>query len=133
MNKEIERLATLPWTVEMRRNHDGSIFARIIELPGCMTEGANRQKALRNLDEALRLWLAVEMEQGAFIPIPLGAKAYSGKFMVRTSPVVHRLAAEAAEHHGVSLNEFASEAIALLASGAIPKPTRRSRRSTPVD
>lgn len=64
MNREIERLATLPWTVEMRRSHDGSIFARIVELPGCMTEGADRQKALRNLDEALRLWLAVELSEG---------------------------------------------------------------------
>jgi len=109
----------------MRRNHDGSIFARIVELPGCMTEGADRHEALHNLDQALRLWLATELERGASIPTPLGAKAYSGKFTVRTSPVVHRLAAETAEHLGVSLNEFASEAIALLAGGAMPTPTHR--------
>lgn len=35
---EIERLLGLPWTVELRRNHDGTFFARVVELPGCMTE-----------------------------------------------------------------------------------------------
>lgn len=130
VEREVERLAALPWTVEMRRNHDGSMFARVVELFGCMTEGADREATLRNLDNALRLWLATELERGAHIPAPLGTKDYSGKFMVRTSPLVHRMAAETAERLGVSLNEFAGEAIALLASGAMPTPAYRSRSRT---
>jgi predicted HicB family RNase H-like nuclease len=46
------------------------------------------------------------------IPEPLSAKKYSGKFMVRVPPEVHRhLAMEAAES-GVSLNRLASAKLA---------------------
>lgn len=105
---EIERLLGLPWTVELRRNHDGTFFARVVELPGCMTEGAEEHKALRNLRKAQELWLVTEVACGASIPEPGPAHQYSGKFTVRTSSLVHRLAAETAKRLGVSLNEFAS-------------------------
>ncbi len=36
---EIERLLGLPWTVELRRNHDGTFFARVVELPGTRRRG----------------------------------------------------------------------------------------------
>jgi predicted HicB family RNase H-like nuclease len=46
------------------------------------------------------------------IPDPISAKKYSGKFMVRVPPEVHRhLAIEAAES-GVSLNRIASAKLA---------------------
>ena len=46
------------------------------------------------------------------IPSPLAARNYSGKFMVRVPPEVHRhLAIEAAES-GVSLNRIASAKLA---------------------
>jgi predicted HicB family RNase H-like nuclease len=49
---------------------------------------------------------------GEHIPEPLSAKKYSGKFMVRVPPEVHRhLAMEAAES-GVSLNRLASAKLA---------------------
>ncbi len=128
--RTVHHYAALPWTKELRRNTDGSVFARIVELPGCMSEGANEQEALRNLSEALELWLETELERGAPIPEPLGAsRPYSGKFTVRTSPLVHRLAAEAAADLGVSLNEFASEALALAAGASVP--LRRARGPAP--
>lgn len=47
-------------------------------------------------------------ESGESVPEPLSTKQYSGKFMVRIPPEVHRrLALEAAEA-GVSLNRLAS-------------------------
>ena len=46
------------------------------------------------------------------IPEPLASRAFSGKFMVRTPPDVHRrLAIEAAEA-GVSLNRFVTAKLA---------------------
>ena len=46
------------------------------------------------------------------VPEPYSAKKYSGKFMVRVPPEVHRhLAVEAAES-GVSLNRLASAKLA---------------------
>lgn len=128
-DREIRRYARMPWTKELRRDADGSVFARVVELPGCMTTGADEVEALARLDTALELWLEVELEQGHTIPEPLPpARDYSGKFTIRTSPLVHRLAANAAEGMGVSLNEFASEALAIAAGAAAPLRRIRSPR-----
>ncbi len=53
--------------------------------------------------------VVTDMEKtGEEIPEPLAERHFSGKFMVRVPPVVHRsLAVEAAEA-GVSLNRLAS-------------------------
>jgi len=127
---QIERLLTLPWTVELRRNHDGTFFARIVELPGCMTEGADEPEALRNLRGAQALWIENELARGASIPEPRASRQHSGKFTVRTSPLIHRLAAETARRLGVSLNEFASEALALTvgAHAGVPRGDGKARR-----
>lgn len=132
--ERVSRLVDLPWTVELRRNSDGTFFARIVELPGCMTEGPTQEEAVAHLREALELWLETELARGASIPAPQTERTYSGTFTVRTSPLVHRLAAGAAERLGVSLNEFASEALALAAGASgwkVPTPRRAAGRSAP--
>jgi len=113
IRQEVKRLAVLPWTLELRRNQDGSYFARVLELPGCMTEGRNELQALK---------------RGATIPLPIDGRRFSGKFTVRTSPLMHRLATENARRLGVSLNEFASEALALAAGGALRLDGKASRQ-----
>ncbi len=51
-------------------------------------------------------------KSGEKIPTPFSTRHYSGKFMVRVPPEVHRhLATEAAES-GVSLNRIASAKLA---------------------
>ena len=107
-----------------------------MEVSWHMTSGADEVEALARLDAALarldaalELWLEVELEQGHAIPEPLpAARDYSGKFTIRTSPLVHRLAADAAEGMGVSLNEFASEALAIAAGAAAPLRRVRAPR-----
>ena len=128
IGQEVKRLALLPWTLELRRNQDGSYFARVLELPGCMTEGPNELQALKRLHEATLLWLETELERGATIPRPIDGRRFSGKFTVRTSPLMHRLATETARRLGVSLNEFASEALALAAGGALRLDGKASRQ-----
>ena len=51
-------------------------------------------------------------ENGEPVPVPIAVRPYSGKFMVRVPPEVHRhLALEAAEA-GVSLNRMAGVKLA---------------------
>lgn len=45
---------------------------------------------------------------GEVVPEPLGGKQYSGKFMVRIPPEIHRKLAIQAAEAGVSLNRLAS-------------------------
>ncbi len=47
-------------------------------------------------------------EQNEPVPIPLSIKDFSGKFMVRIPPEVHRMLAIQATESGVSLNRLVS-------------------------
>ena len=47
-------------------------------------------------------------DNGETVPEPLSCKRYSGKFMVRVPPEVHRKIAIQAAENGVSLNRLAS-------------------------
>ena len=46
------------------------------------------------------------------IPIPISTRKYSGKFMVRIPPEVHRKLAEIAAEEGVSINRLVSARLA---------------------
>jgi predicted HicB family RNase H-like nuclease len=47
-------------------------------------------------------------ESGETVPQPIASRSYSGKFMVRVPPDVHRKLAVQAAEAGVSLNRIAS-------------------------
>ena len=47
-------------------------------------------------------------KSGEIIPEPIATRPYSGKFMVRVPPEVHRKLALKAAENGVSLNRLAS-------------------------
>ena len=51
-------------------------------------------------------------ESGEPLPEPLASRQYSGKFMVRVPPEVHRRLAIQAAESGVSLNRLASSKLA---------------------
>lgn len=112
LEAEVDRIVSLPYRRELVPNEDGTWFARIVELPGCMTEGDTQSEALVNLDDAMRSWVAVQLEDGDPIPPPSAAVKYSGKFMVRVAPTLHRDVAERAERESVSLNSFVMNALA---------------------
>jgi len=101
-----------PYTRELIKNEDGSWFARVMELQGCMSEGKTEKDALKNLDDAMRGWLEVAIEDGEAIPEPLGSRSFSGKFVVRVPRTMHRDLAKRAEVEGVSLNQVVVAALA---------------------
>jgi len=69
---------------------------------------ATPESALRGIRRVVGDAVADMEANGEPVPEPLAGKRYSGKFMVRAPPEVHRrLATEAAEE-GVSLNRLAS-------------------------
>jgi predicted RNase H-like HicB family nuclease len=110
--EEVRRRKALAYTRELTKNSDGTWFARIVEFPGCMTEGETTEEALSNLDDAMGLWIETRLEDGDSIPEPVSTDAYSGKFLVRVPKGLHREIARRAELEGVSLNLFVSVALA---------------------
>ena len=108
----IEAYAALPYTVELSRNADGTMFAAIPDLPGCVTEGHDAADALRMIEDAKRAWLTVALEDGQRIPLPRDLDDFSGKFVVRVPASMHRDLASAARREGVSLNTYVVSALA---------------------
>ncbi len=82
------------------------------EFPSLSWLSVDPEEAVRGV-RALVKDSVEEMEQnGEKIPKPISTRLFSGKFMIRVPPEVHRqLATEAAES-GVSLNRIASAKLA---------------------
>lgn len=112
MNKTLEYYVGLPYTIELRNTPGEGWFARVRELPGCMSQGGTSEDAMANIQEAMHLWLEVSLDHGDAIPEPRPEEEYSGKFVVRVPRSLHRELAEAAEQEGVSLNQYINTALA---------------------
>ena len=82
------------------------------EFPSLSWLAPTPEKALKGIRSVVRDCVADMRKNKEEIPLPLTARKFSGKFMVRVPPEVHRhLAIEAAES-GVSLNRIASAKLA---------------------
>ncbi|MBI4672233.1 MAG: type II toxin-antitoxin system HicB family antitoxin [Chloroflexi bacterium] len=55
---------------------DEAFVAEVPELPGCMAHGETQAAALKNINEAIQLWIDTAMEFGDPIPEPS-----SGRFV----------------------------------------------------
>ena len=53
---------------------DGVFVAEVPELPGCMAHGDTQETALRNVNQAMDLWLSTAQEFGDPIPEPRGER-----------------------------------------------------------
>ena len=53
---------------------DGVFAAEVPELPGCTAHGETREGAIRNINEAITLWIATSKEFGDPIPEPKGER-----------------------------------------------------------
>jgi antitoxin HicB len=68
--KNLEFYLNQNYTIELKPYGDGSYFARIQELPGCVAEGDNLEETMRNIEEAKEAWLECALEEGEEIPLP---------------------------------------------------------------
>ena len=57
------------WSAE-----DGAFIAEVPELPGCAAHGMTQEEALRNAQDAMRLWIDTAKEFGDPIPEPKGRR-----------------------------------------------------------
>ena len=60
------------WSVE-----DGAYVVDVPELPGCMAHGGTRQSALKNAEDAIKLWIKTANEDGAEIPLLRGRLVFA--------------------------------------------------------
>ena len=91
---------------------DGEFVGLCAEFPSLSWLAATPEKALKGIRSVVSDVVADMASAGEDIPMPYATRKYSGRFMVRVPPEVHRhLAIEAAES-GISLNRLASAKLA---------------------
>lgn len=110
--KDLNYYLSLPYTVELTREDETTWFARVAELPGCMTEADSLEEAGRMIQDAMTGWLELALNDGRPIPEPRSTEEYSGKFVVRVPKSLHRKLVEASERDNVSLNQFINTELA---------------------
>ena len=108
----IDAYLALPYTIELIREDDATWFARVVELPGCMTEGDSAADAVAMIQDAMAGWIELALADGRSIPQPSLRDEFSGKFVVRVPKSLHRDLVEAAAREQVSLNQFIATELA---------------------
>ena len=78
------------------------------EFPSLSWLGRTPEAALRGIRKVVAEVVKDMRETGEAAPKPIASRRYSGKFMVRVPPEVHRNLAIRAAEAGVSLNRLAS-------------------------
>ncbi|MBW3093161.1 type II toxin-antitoxin system HicB family antitoxin [Bifidobacterium sp. 82T10] len=87
-------------------DEDGGFVATVAELPGLRFVAQSSVDAMAGIYAMAAERVSALKAEGADVPVPFEDRHYSGHFMVRVPPELHRrLALEAAEQ-GVSLNRL---------------------------
>jgi len=79
-----------------------------VEFPGLSWLAKSPGAALKGIRELVEEVIADMQERGEVPPKPLSGRKFSGKFMVRIPPELHRSLAVEAEEQGISLNRLVS-------------------------
>lgn len=128
---DINYYLSLPYTIELIREDDTTWFARVAELPGCMTEGDSAADAVDMIQDAMAGWIELALEDGRAIPEPKPLEEFSGKFVVRVPKSLHRDLVAAAAREEVSLNQFIATELARVVGRPLPSSARIAP-STPL-
>jgi predicted HicB family RNase H-like nuclease len=107
----ISELDKFTWRVTWSKEDD-EFVGLCAEFAGLSWLASGPEEALTGIRSVVQDCITDMAENGEDIPKPISTRQFSGKFMVRIPPEVHRhLAIEAAEC-GVSLNRIASAKLA---------------------
>lgn len=104
MAKAIDRYTyRITWSGE-NQEHVGLC----IEFPSLSWLAESPEEALKGIRRLVRECVEDMEENGETAPEPLSSRHFSGKFMVRVPPEIHRMLAVEAAESGVSLNRLVS-------------------------
>lgn len=87
---------------------DNEYVGLCAEFPSLSWLSKTPEAALRGIRKVVSDVVGDMRDSGETIPAPISCRRYSGKFMVRVPPEIHRKLAIQAAEAGVSLNRLAS-------------------------
>jgi len=88
---------------------DGEYIGLCAEFPSLSWLASEPEAALQGIRQVVAEVVADLQASGEDVPEPLALKKYSGRFMVRVPPELHRRLAMEAVESGVSLNRLAAD------------------------
>ena len=108
MVREVDKyIYRIMWSEE-----DGEFIGLCAEFPSLSWLAPTSEEALKGIRSVVEECIRDMAQNNENIPVPISTRRYSGKFMVRVPPEIHRhLAVEAAESR-VSLNRLVSVKLA---------------------
>jgi predicted HicB family RNase H-like nuclease len=87
---------------------DNEYVGLCAEFPSLSWLAKNPEAALKGIRKLVKDVVKDMHNEGEIVPEPIACRHYSGKFIVRVPPQVHRNLAIQAAESGVSLNRLAS-------------------------
>ena len=108
--KTVDDYLALPYTVEISHDPEDGYFARVVELPGCMTWTDRIEDLWPLVEDAKRAWIEVSLEHGDDVPEPRAPG--EGVVVVRVPGHLHRELRRRAARQGVTVDEFVAEMLA---------------------
>lgn len=110
--KNMEKIADLYLKIVEWSEEDQCFVGRCpgLFIGGC--HGADDVEVYRELRELVKAHIADMLNRATALPAPAAGKTYSGKFVVRLAPELHKKVALQAMARGESLNEFVSARLA---------------------
>jgi len=123
-------LGQYPVLVTLEDDGDGPYyFARVLDLPGCMTHAESLAELGPQVDEAIATWIEMAQEDGEPVPEPSGVQS-QGHFVVRGPRWLHRALAQRAAAEGVSLNALVVSLLSKEMGRAAEREAKRRKRGT---
>jgi predicted HicB family RNase H-like nuclease len=108
MAKAVDRYTyRVTWSEE-----DNEYVGLCAEFPSLSWLDSTPEEALKGIRSVVRKVVADLKRNEEPVPEPISTRSYSGKFMVRVPPEVHRILAIQAAESGVSLNRLVSSKLA---------------------
>jgi predicted RNase H-like HicB family nuclease/ABC-type nitrate/sulfonate/bicarbonate transport system substrate-binding protein len=104
-NKPLDYYLNAQYTIILEPGPDGWYGGEILEIPECIAQGQTPEETLSNLEEARRLLIEWNYEEGKEIPVPSIEQDYSRSYLLRMPPSLHRQLKKNAEREGISLNQ----------------------------
>jgi predicted HicB family RNase H-like nuclease len=108
MAKEVDRFTyRVTWSDE-----DQEYVGLCAEFPSLSWLESSPEKSLQGIRKLVKEVIADLKRSNDPIPEPISTRPFSGKFMVRVPPEVHRMLAIQAAESGVSINRLVSSKLA---------------------
>lgn len=85
---------------------DGVFIARALEMPSILAHAETPEDAIKEVKIPLEMALESMLENGESLPEPIALLKFKGKFLVRTTPEMHKEITIRAAESGVSVNHY---------------------------